>query len=78
MPNVVSVDFLLEAYWCKYFVAKPPNSKVLTSSTGSSYASIEGYCGNCIAFNDVGRAFSALVVAIVFSFIEPSSFAIPD
>src|ERR1043165_4011602 len=73
IPNVVSVDFLFEAYCCKYAVASSPNFKVLTDSTGSSYACIEGCCGNCMAFIeddiDAGSAFRALDVAAEFSLI---------
>src|ERR1043165_8106785 len=86
MPNVVSVDFLFEAYCCKYLVANSPNSNVLTASVGSSYASIDGCCGNCIAFNDddidAGSAFRAVDVAAEFSLIVDSkafcSFDIAD
>src|SRR6218665_1088840 len=85
MPKVVSTVFLSEAYCCRYMVAISPNSKVLTSDTGSSsYASIDGYCLNGTVFNDAeidarsafndaeidaGSVFRALVVSAEFSFI---------
>ena len=51
--KVVSTVLLSEAYCCRYLVSISPNSKVLISDTGSSsYASIDGYCGNWIAFSD--------------------------
>src|SRR6218665_1567184 len=74
MPKVVSTVLISEAYCCMYLVAISPNSKVLISDTGSSsYASVDGYCGNLIAFSDAeieaGSALRALDVSAEFSFI---------
>jgi len=78
MPKVVS---RLQFFYLKriavgrpYLVAISPNSKVLISDTGSSsYASIDGYCGNWIAFSDAeieaGSALRELDVSAEFSFI---------
>src|SRR6218665_3632719 len=74
MPKVVSTVLISEAYCCRYLVAISPNANVLISDTGSSsYASIDGYCGNLIAFGDAeieaGSALRALDVSAEFSFI---------
>src|SRR6218665_702254 len=78
MPKVVSTVLLPDAKCCRYLVAISPDSKVLTSDTGSSSnASIDGYCLNGRVFNDTeieaGSAFRALDVSAEFSFIVDNS-----